>query len=104
MEGRSFPRPFGEGKIFFLGEISVRNLKNIFKKLRKRAAGSIGGPVGEPAGGSFTGNFERKRESLSWSLFFEPEDIKILILGAIWMFSKEQGSLEQVSNYRTQRA
>ena len=33
------------------------------------------------------------------SFFLDPEDIKILSLGAIWNFSKEQGSTEMISDY-----
>ena len=48
------------------------------------------GPVGEPGGDSFAGNFERK-ENYTWVLFLDPEDIKILSLGAIWSFGKGTG-------------
>jgi hypothetical protein len=34
----------------------------------------------------------------------DPEDIKILILGAIWNFSKEQGSPEFIRDYGAQKA
>jgi len=51
--------------------------------------------VGEPGGGSYTGTFERKRKCISGFLFLDPEDIKSL--GAIWNFSKEQGSSELIS-------
>jgi len=42
-------------------------------------------------GGSFAGTFERKRRCISEFLFLDPEDIKILSLGAIWNFGKGTG-------------
>jgi len=44
-------------------------------------------PVREPGVGSFAGIFERK-EKIYLGSFLDPEDIKILSLGAIWNFSK----------------
>jgi hypothetical protein len=61
-------------------------------------------PVEEPGGCSFAGTLERRKKSISGSLFLDPEDIKGLSLGAIWNFSKEQGSPELISDYGTQRA
>ena len=55
------------------------------------------GHVGEPGGGSFAGTFERKKKYI-WVSFLDPEDIKILSLGAIWNFSKEQDSPELISD------
>jgi len=48
------------------------------------------GHVGEPGGGLFAGIFERKKNYI-WVPFLDPEDIKILSLGAIWNFSKGKG-------------
>ena len=48
------------------------------------------GPVGEPGGGPSAGTFERK-EKFIWVPFLDPEDIKILSLGAIWNFGKGTG-------------
>jgi len=48
------------------------------------------GPVGERGGGSFAGTFERK-EKYIWVPFLDPENIKVLSLGAIWNFSKGTG-------------
>jgi hypothetical protein len=48
------------------------------------------GPVGERGGGSFAGIFERK-EKYIWVPFIDPEDIKILSLGAIWNCGKGTG-------------
>jgi hypothetical protein len=39
-----------------------------------------------------------------FSLVLDPEDIKVLILGAIWNFGKEQVSLELLSDYGAQMA
>jgi len=46
--------------------------------------------LGKLGGGSFAGTFERK-EKYIWFHFLEPEDIKILSLGAIWNLSKGTG-------------
>jgi len=48
------------------------------------------GPVEEPGGDSLDGTFERKGESI-WVHFLDPEDIKIISLGAIWNFGKGTG-------------
>jgi hypothetical protein len=48
------------------------------------------GPVGEPGGDSLVGTFARKGQHV-WVPFLDPEDIKILILGAIWNFGKGTG-------------
>jgi hypothetical protein len=48
--------------------------------------------VGEPAEGSFARIFEGG--NYIWVPLLDPEAIKILSLGAIWNFSKEQGSTE----------
>ena len=48
------------------------------------------GPVAEPGGGSSAGIFERK-EKYIWIPFLDPDNIKILSLGAIWNFSKGTG-------------
>jgi len=46
----------------------------------------------------FTGTFERKRKGVSGFLFLDPKDVKVKS-GAIWNFSKEQGSTELISDY-----
>jgi len=48
------------------------------------------GPVGVPGGGLFAGIFEKK-ETYICVPFLDPEDIKILSLGAIWNISKGTG-------------
>ena len=48
--------------------------------------------------GLFTGTFERKRKGVSGFLFLDPKDVKVKS-GAIWNFSKEQGSTELISDY-----
>jgi len=48
------------------------------------------GPVGQPGGGSFAGTFERK-EKYIWVPLMDPDAIKILSLGAIWIFGKGTG-------------
>jgi len=45
------------------------------------------GPIGERGGNSLAGTFERKGNCI-WFPFLDPEDIKILSLGAIWNFAK----------------
>jgi hypothetical protein len=44
------------------------------------------------------------RHAYFGSLMLDPEDIKILSLGAIWNFSKRQASLKLVSDYGEQGA
>jgi hypothetical protein len=51
---------------------------------------SIGAPLGNLEGIHLLGLFERKG-SYVWDLFLDPEDIKILSLGAIWNFGKGTG-------------
>ena len=46
--------------------------------------------IGEPGGGSFVGLSERKKKYI-WVPFLDPEDVKILRLGAIWNFIKGTG-------------
>jgi hypothetical protein len=45
------------------------------------------GPVGEPGGGSFAGIFQRNEKDMRVP-FLDPEDTKILSLGAIYNFDK----------------
>jgi hypothetical protein len=61
------------------------------------------GPVGEPGGGSFAGIFLSEKKKYNWVPFMDPEDIKILSLGAIWNLEKEQGSPELILDYGAQR-
>ena len=49
-------------------------------------------------------NFLREKEKYIWVPFLEPEDIKILSLGAVWNFRKEQCTPELISDYGAQRA
>jgi len=48
------------------------------------------GPTGKPGGDSLAGTFGRKGWYI-WVPFLDPEDIKILSLGAIWNFGKGTG-------------
>ena len=86
-------------------EIFIRNLREICKKKGpcKWTALSIGLYWGTWRG-SFTGTFERKRERISGFPFCGPRGHLELSLGAIWNFSKEQGSTELISDYGAQRA
>ena len=61
--------------------------------------------MGNLVGGFIYWDFVREKE-IAWlgSSFLDPEDIKSVILGAIWNFSKEQGSTELMSDYGAQRA
>jgi len=56
----------------------------------KRASLSIGAPLGNLEGIRLPGLFERKGKYI-WVLFLDPEDIKILSLGAFWNFGKRTG-------------
>jgi len=67
------------------------------------AALSIGDLLGNQEGVPLLGLLREKKMHI-WVLFLDPEDITILSLGAIWNFSKEQGSTELLSDYGTQRA
>jgi len=53
---------------------------------------SIGAPLGNLEGIRLPGLSERKGEYI-WVSFLDPEDIKILILVAIWNFGKGTGLL-----------
>jgi len=67
-----------------------RYIKRDVKMPCKRVFLSIGAPLGEPGGNSTAGTFERKGQYI-WVPFLDPEDIKILNLGAIWNFGKGTG-------------
>jgi hypothetical protein len=56
----------------------------------KRVSLSIGDMLGNLKGICLLGCFERKVKYI-WVPFFDPEDIKILSLGAIWNFGKGTG-------------
>jgi hypothetical protein len=51
---------------------------------------SIGAPMGKLQGIHLLGLFERKGKYI-WVPFLDPEDIKILSLGANWNFGKGTG-------------
>jgi hypothetical protein len=80
MEGRSFLRAF---------EIK-RYIKRCVKMPCKRVSLSIGALLGNLEGICLLERCERKGEYI-WVPFLEPEDIKSLILGAIWNFGKGTG-------------
>jgi hypothetical protein len=65
-------------------------LEDIFRKAMDTGIYLHRGPVGEPGGDSLDGTFERK-ELYIWVPLLDPEDIKILILEAIWNFFKGTG-------------
>jgi hypothetical protein len=46
----------------------------------------------------------REKKKYIWVPFLDPEDIKILSLGATWNFIKEQGSPELILDYGVQKA
>jgi len=48
------------------------------------------GPIGEPGGDLLARTFERKGCYI-WVPFLDPEDFKVLSLGAIWNFGKGTG-------------
>jgi hypothetical protein len=79
-EGRSFLRAF---------EIK-RYIKRYVKMPCKRVSLSIGAPLGNLKEIPLLGCFERKGKYI-WVPFLDPEDIKILSLGAIWNFGKGTG-------------
>jgi hypothetical protein len=62
-----------------------------------------GDPVGETGGCSFAWIFLREREKYVRVPFLDPEDTKILSLGAIWNFSKGTGPCELISYCGAQR-
>jgi len=77
MEGRSFLRAF---------EIK-RYIKKYVKMPCKQISLSVGALLGNLEGVCFLGLFERKGKYI-WVSFLDPEDIKILRLGAIWNCGK----------------
>jgi len=80
MEERSFLRAFG----------IKRYIKRYVKMPCKQVSLSIGALLGNLEGICLPGLFERKGEYI-WVPFLDPEDIKILSLGAIWNFGKGTG-------------
>jgi len=104
MEGRSFPGAFERReKLLYLGKF-LQEFERYVKKALQTDSSVHRGPVGELGGGSFTGPFERKRECISGFFFLGPRGHSGLSPGAIWNFSKEQGSPELISDYGAQRA
>jgi hypothetical protein len=65
-------------------------IKKDVKMPCKRVSLSIWAPLGNLEGIRLSGLFERKGYYI-WVTFLEPEDIKILSLGAIWNFSEGTG-------------
>jgi hypothetical protein len=80
MEGHSFHRNF---------EIK-RYIKRYVNIICKLVSLSIGALMGNLEGIHLSGLLERKGEYI-WVPFLDPEDIKILSLGAIWNFGKGTG-------------
>ena len=80
MERRSFLRAF---------EIK-RHVKRDVKMSSKWVSFSMRAPLGNLEGIRLPGLFERKGKCI-WVSFSDPEDIKILNLGAIWNFGKGTG-------------
>jgi len=80
MEGRSFLRAFE----------TKRYIKRYLQMPCKRVSLSIGAPLGNLDGLRRSGLFEGKGKNI-WVPFLDPEDIKILSLGAIWNFGKGTG-------------
>jgi hypothetical protein len=67
-----------------------RYMKRHVKMPCKWASLSIGAPLGNLEGIHLPGHFERKVQYI-WVPFVDPEDIKILSLGAIWNSGKGTG-------------
>jgi hypothetical protein len=80
MEGCSFLRTF-EIKSY---------IKRYVKMPCKRVSLSMGAMLGNLEGVSLLGLFERKGKEICVP-FLDPEDIKVLSLGAIWNFGKGTG-------------
>ena len=80
MEGSSFPRTF---------EIK-RYIKRYVNMSCKRVSLSIKAPLGNLEGIRLPGFFKRKGKYI-WVPFVDPEDIKVLSLGAIWNFDEGRG-------------
>ena len=79
-------RASGEGS--FIGDPG--SLEDMLRKALDMGTSLRRGPVEEPAEDSLAGTFERKGKYI-WVPFLDPEDIKILSLGAIWSFGKGTG-------------
>jgi hypothetical protein len=62
---------------------------------------SIVALLGNLEGARLSG-FLREKKKCIWVPFMDPEDIKILSLGAIWNLEKEQGSPELILDYGAQ--
>jgi len=75
--------PLGRAPLLGIFEYMLRNSLDMGISLHRS-------PIGEPGGDSFAGTFERKGQYI-WVSFLDPEDIKILNLGAIWNFGKGPG-------------
>jgi len=87
MEERSFLRAFERRKKNYLEEF-YEDFKRYAKFPSKRVSLSIGALLGNLKGVRLPGYFERKEKNIYiWVPFLDPEDIKILSLGAIWNFS-----------------
>jgi hypothetical protein len=73
------------GRVPLLG-----TLEDMLKALDMGMSLSVGGPTGEPGGDSLAGTFGRKVQYI-WVSLLDPEDVKILSLGAIGNFGKGTG-------------
>jgi hypothetical protein len=70
----------------FLRAFEIKRYINRYVKMScKRLSLSIGALLGKLEGIHLLGRFERNGKCI-WVPFLDPEDIKILSLGAIWNF------------------
>jgi len=65
-------------------------LENMLREALDTGISLHRGPIGEPGGDSLARTFERIGWRI-WVPFSDPEDIKVLSLGAIWDFGKGTG-------------
>jgi hypothetical protein len=75
----------------FLRDFEIKGyIKRYIKMPCKQVSLSTGTLMGNQDGTCLLGLFERKGKHI-WILFLDPEEIKILSLGAIWNFGKGKG-------------
>ena len=90
---KGIPRGGPGGRVPLLGtpkDMLKRYIKRDVKIPCKQVSLSIGAPLGNLEGVCLPKLSERKRQNI-WVPFLDPEDIKILSLGAIWNFGKRTG-------------
>jgi hypothetical protein len=87
MEGRSFLRAFERREKILIWGNFYEGFERFPKGSCKRVSLSIGAPLGNLEWFVYR-EILREKGKYIWVPFLEPEDIKILSLGAIWNFCK----------------